>query len=139
MFIKPKAQSLGRDIYWNPILPNHPSTAKCLCIYYYSFRLGNGTTETNWHPKPIYLLDNQKPNPPIAGVACGGRHTMVWLTNGNVFSFGNNFYAQLGYDFKEQNYKENQVVFKVIFISYKSFYRIYIYLNLTIIPRKNID
>ncbi|XP_076102267.1 uncharacterized protein LOC143071676 isoform X3 [Mytilus galloprovincialis] len=73
-----------------------------------SGQLGNGTTETNWHPKPIYLLDNQKPNPPIAGVACGGRHTMVWLTNGNVFSFGNNFYAQLGYDFKEQNYKENQ-------------------------------
>ncbi|CAC5359667.1 unnamed protein product [Mytilus coruscus] len=73
-----------------------------------SGQLGNGTTETNWHPKPIYLLDNHKPNPPIAGVACGGRHTMVWLTNGNVFSFGNNFYAQLGYDFKEQNYKENQ-------------------------------
>ena len=35
---------------------------------------------------------------------------MVWLTNGNVFSFGNNFFAQLGYDFKDQDYKENQVV-----------------------------
>jgi alpha-tubulin suppressor-like RCC1 family protein len=42
--------------------------------------------------------------------ACGGRHTMVWLTNGNVFSFGNNFFAQLGYDFKDQDHKENQVV-----------------------------
>ena len=34
---------------------------------------------------------------------------MIWLDNGHVFSFGNNFYAQLGYDFKEKNYKENQV------------------------------
>lgn len=29
----------------------------------------------------------------VAGVVCGGRYFMVWLFNGNVFSFGNNFYV----------------------------------------------
>jgi alpha-tubulin suppressor-like RCC1 family protein len=43
---------------------------------------------------------------------------MVWLTNGNVFSFGNNFFAQLGYDFKDQDHKENQVVTIVTSIVY---------------------
>ena len=41
---------------------------------------------------------------------------MVWLTNGNVFSFGNNFFAQLGYDFKDQDHKENQVVTSIVYI-----------------------
>ena len=43
------------------------------------------------------------------GVACGGRHTMVWLGDGHVYAFGNNFYAQLGYNFQQSNYKQNKV------------------------------
>ncbi|XP_069138593.1 uncharacterized protein [Argopecten irradians] len=33
---------------------------------------------------------------------------MVVLKTGQVYSFGNNYYAQLGYNFREKNYKENQ-------------------------------
>ncbi|XP_005091370.3 X-linked retinitis pigmentosa GTPase regulator [Aplysia californica] len=33
---------------------------------------------------------------------------MVVLSNGHVHAFGNNFYAQFGYDFREETYKENQ-------------------------------
>ncbi|KAK3097505.1 hypothetical protein FSP39_010255 [Pinctada imbricata] len=75
-----------------------------------SGQLGVDSTGTELEPRRVTLFENQAKggNPPVAGVACGGRHTMVWLTNGNVFSFGNNYYAQLGYDFREETYKENQ-------------------------------
>ncbi|CAL8250691.1 unnamed protein product [Boreogadus saida] len=45
----------------------------------------------------------------VVGVACGSRHSFVWTDTGQAYSFGNNFYAQLGYDFKRPDYKENQV------------------------------
>ena len=34
---------------------------------------------------------------------------MLLLDNGYVYACGNNFYAQLGYNFRQKNYKENQV------------------------------
>ncbi|XP_056448395.1 probable E3 ubiquitin-protein ligase HERC3 [Gadus chalcogrammus] len=45
----------------------------------------------------------------VVGVACGSRHSFVWTDTGQAYSFGNNFYAQLGYDFKRPDYKENQL------------------------------
>ena len=72
-------------------------------------RLGTGDTDARSAPTLIQLYSLQRHNPSIAGVACGGRHTFAWLSNGHVFSFGNNFCAQLGYDFRIKNYKENQV------------------------------
>ncbi|CAL8346786.1 unnamed protein product [Lota lota] len=45
----------------------------------------------------------------VVGVACGSRHSFVWTNTGQAYSFGNNFYAQLGYDFKRPDYKENQL------------------------------
>lgn len=73
-------------------------------------RLGTNVKELQWQPERVHLYDNNPVTlPDVAGVACGGRHSMVWLSNGNVFSFGNNFHAQLGYDYRSQNYKENQV------------------------------
>ncbi|KAK3601176.1 hypothetical protein CHS0354_004375 [Potamilus streckersoni] len=73
-----------------------------------SGQLGCNDTSTYWEPQKISLYSIQTTAPDIAGVSCGGRHTMVWLKNGHVFTFGNNFYAQLGYDFKEKNYKDKQ-------------------------------
>ncbi|OWF41330.1 uncharacterized protein LOC110462625 isoform X2 [Mizuhopecten yessoensis] len=54
-------------------------------------------------------LTQRAGRPEVVGVACGGRHSMVVFSNGQVYSFGNNFYAQLGYNFREKNYKENQI------------------------------
>ncbi|XP_033121866.1 ultraviolet-B receptor UVR8-like [Anneissia japonica] len=46
----------------------------------------------------------------ITGLVCGSRHTVIVTQEGKCFSFGNNFYAQLGYNFRMKNYKENQVL-----------------------------
>lgn len=45
----------------------------------------------------------------IVGVACGSRHSFIWTETGQAYSFGNNFYAQLGYDFQRADFKEHQV------------------------------
>ncbi|XP_047448526.1 probable E3 ubiquitin-protein ligase HERC2 isoform X1 [Mugil cephalus] len=45
----------------------------------------------------------------IVGVACGSRHTFIWTETGLAFSFGNNYYAQLGYDFQRADFKEHQL------------------------------
>ncbi|XP_029017501.1 E3 ubiquitin-protein ligase HERC2-like isoform X2 [Betta splendens] len=45
----------------------------------------------------------------IVGVACGSRHSFLWTETGQAYSFGNNFYAQLGYDFQRADFKEHQL------------------------------
>ncbi|XP_026177163.1 RCC1 domain-containing protein RUG3, mitochondrial-like isoform X2 [Mastacembelus armatus] len=45
----------------------------------------------------------------IVGVACGSRHSFIWTETGQAYSFGNNFYAQLGYDFQRADFKEHQL------------------------------
>ncbi|XP_031705563.1 E3 ubiquitin-protein ligase HERC2-like isoform X1 [Anarrhichthys ocellatus] len=45
----------------------------------------------------------------IAGVACGSRHSFIWTETGQVYSFGNNFYAQLGYDVQRLDFKDHQL------------------------------
>ena len=45
----------------------------------------------------------------IVGVACGSRHSLIWTETGLAYGFGNNFYAQLGYDFQRADFKEHQV------------------------------
>ncbi|XP_070542195.1 uncharacterized protein [Ptychodera flava] len=71
-----------------------------------SGQLGCGDRETHSDPQRVYLSEQRVK---VKGVACGSRHTIVWLENGKCYSFGNNYNAQLGYDFKVKNYKENQV------------------------------
>ena len=71
------------------------------------FRLGNGKKDAAQGAVRV-ALDNP-PRAVIKGVACGGRHTFIWLDNGKLFCFGNNFFAQLGYDFDVATYKNNQV------------------------------
>ncbi|XP_046350491.2 uncharacterized protein LOC124131328 isoform X1 [Haliotis rufescens] len=83
-----------------------------------SGQLGCKDLGTKWKPTPIHLPIEDRVE--IAGVACGGRHTIIWLKNGHAYSFGNNFYAQLGYNFKEPNYKENQLEPKLMkFLMYR--------------------
>ncbi|KAI3372475.1 hypothetical protein L3Q82_022961 [Scortum barcoo] len=45
----------------------------------------------------------------VVGVACGSRHSFIWTETGQAYSFGNNFYAQLGYDFQRADFKEHQL------------------------------
>ncbi|XP_067664696.1 uncharacterized protein [Haliotis asinina] len=83
-----------------------------------SGQLGCSDVGTKWEPTQIHLPTDDQVE--IAGVACGGRHTIIWLKNGHTYSFGNNFYAQLGYDFKEPSYKENQLEPKLMkFLMYR--------------------
>lgn len=84
----------------------------CVCVYLFNPRLGNGQKAIKDLPVEVKL-----PKPPnlkggdarIVGVACGSRHSFLWTDAGQAFSFGNNFYAQLGYDFQRADFKEHQV------------------------------
>ncbi|XP_075899954.1 uncharacterized protein LOC142899910 isoform X4 [Nelusetta ayraudi] len=77
-----------------------------------SGQLGNGQKAIKDLPVEVKL-----PQPPnlkggdarIVGVACGSRHSFLWTDAGQAFSFGNNFYAQLGYDFQRADFKEHQL------------------------------
>lgn len=80
-------------------------------------RLGNGERAVKKQPVEVKLpqelnvrgshLDGNFAN--VVGIACGSRHSFIWTETGQVYSFGNNFYAQLGYDFQRADFKENQV------------------------------
>jgi alpha-tubulin suppressor-like RCC1 family protein len=72
-----------------------------------SGQLGIGDTKTTIQPHLVQL--GVKPGTRIRGVICGTRHTFIWTEEGECFSFGNNFSAQLGYDFRKPDFKENQV------------------------------
>ncbi|XP_022105615.1 X-linked retinitis pigmentosa GTPase regulator-like isoform X2 [Acanthaster planci] len=74
-----------------------------------SGQLGCGDKETHLTPQRVRLPGEAKASP-IKGLACGSRHSVLWLENGLCFSWGNNFYAQLAYDFRIENYKDNQVL-----------------------------
>lgn len=73
-----------------------------------SGQLGVGTTETSPHPRPLHL--GMSAGTKIRGITCGTRHSFVWTQDGDCFSFGNNYSAQLGYDFRKPDFKENQVM-----------------------------
>lgn len=83
----------------------------CVCIYFVIYRLGDGEKAIKNLPIEVKLpTPNVKGgNAHIVGVACGSRHSFVWTDAGQAFSFGNNFYAQLGYDFQTAAFKEHQV------------------------------
>jgi alpha-tubulin suppressor-like RCC1 family protein len=72
-------------------------------------RVGCGDQDSHDEPICIKLYANQQRPPEIKGVACGWRHTFILLENGNLFSYGNNQYAQLGYDPRIKEFRENQV------------------------------
>lgn len=82
-----------------------------VCVLFFNYRLGNGEKAIKNLPVEVKLPTSHLNggNARIVGVACGSRHTFVWTAAGQAFSFGNNFYAQLGYDFQTADYKEHQV------------------------------
>ena len=70
-------------------------------------RLGNNDNKNYSLPQRIkfdVLLE-----PVTQAVDCGSRHTVVVTESGRVFTCGNNFDAQLGYDFRMGGYKQHQV------------------------------
>ncbi|XP_038560576.1 RCC1 domain-containing protein RUG3, mitochondrial-like isoform X1 [Micropterus salmoides] len=89
------------------------------------FAWGNGTSgqlgdgERSVKDQPVEVKLPQEPNfkgsdadvdvVNIVGVACGSRHSFIWTETGQAYSFGNNFYAQLGYDFQRADFKEHQL------------------------------
>ncbi|XP_032230239.2 uncharacterized protein LOC5505968 isoform X2 [Nematostella vectensis] len=72
-----------------------------------SGQLGIGSTNTTLQPHLVPL--GVTPGTRIEGVACGTRHSFVWTEEGECFSFGNNYSAQLGYDFRKPDFKDNQL------------------------------
>ncbi|KAJ8380572.1 hypothetical protein SKAU_G00013500, partial [Synaphobranchus kaupii] len=80
-----------------------------------SGQLGDGEKNVRDRPSEVFLSDRGSgPDAgqvmEVAGVACGSRHTFIWTLSGEIFSFGNNFNAQLAYDFRKMDFKENQLV-----------------------------
>ncbi|XP_064619706.1 uncharacterized protein LOC135483104 isoform X2 [Lineus longissimus] len=71
-------------------------------------QVGCGDMDSHDEPICIKLYANQQRPPEIKGIACGWRHTFILLENGNMFSYGNNQYAQLGYDPRIKEFRENQ-------------------------------
>ena len=79
-----------------------------------SGQLGNGTSETCLVPHPVKI--GVAGMFQFKGITCGTRHSFVWTKDGDCYSFGNNYSAQLGYDFRKPDFKENQVLtIKVVF------------------------
>ncbi|XP_061409735.1 uncharacterized protein LOC133343844 isoform X1 [Lethenteron reissneri] len=77
----------------------------------HSGQLGCGDSSIRGEPVEVQLVTSGcRGDVEVAGVACGSRHSLVWTRSGRCFSFGNNFYAQLGYDFQKRDYKANQCV-----------------------------
>ncbi|XP_062236164.1 uncharacterized protein LOC133933229 isoform X1 [Platichthys flesus] len=82
-----------------------------------SGQLGDGEREVKDHPVEVKLQQELEVTGSgtgvnvvdIAGVACGSRHSFIWTQSGQAYSFGNNFYAQLGYDFQKADFKEHQL------------------------------
>ncbi|XP_026198771.1 RCC1 and BTB domain-containing protein 2-like [Anabas testudineus] len=81
-----------------------------------SGQLGDGERTVKDHPVEVKLTQELNVtgsaadvNVNIVGVACGSRHSFIWTETGQAYSFGNNFYAQLGYDFQKADFKEHQV------------------------------
>ena len=60
-------------------------------------RLGHGNEESLSKPKSISQLFFER----AKGVACGSRHTIILLEDGNVYSFGKGDYGQLGHGEKK--------------------------------------
>lgn len=85
----------------------------CVCIFF-NYRLGNGEKAVKNLPVEVELPTSNLNGGSIVGVACGSRHSFVWTDAGLAFSFGNNFYAQLGYDFQTADFKEHQVTHLLI-------------------------
>lgn len=89
--------------------------SKCIFLSAFS-RLGDGERTVKDHPVEVKLTQELNVtgsaadvNVNIVGVACGSRHSFIWTETGQAYSFGNNFYAQLGYDFQKADFKEHQV------------------------------
>lgn len=86
-------------------------------MYVFCPRLGDGQKAIKDRPVEVKLPQRLNLKGPdadlnginIVGVACGSRHSFIWSDIGQAFSFGNNFYAQLGYDFQRADFKEHQV------------------------------
>lgn len=80
-------------------------------------RLGDGERAVKNRPFEVKLphelnvteSDTDVDHVRIVGVACGSRHSFIWTEAGLAYGFGNNFYAQLGYDFQRADFKEHQV------------------------------
>ena len=71
-------------------------------------QLGLGSTQSIAAPTEVDLA-GLIGSRVLAGVSCGSRHTVLWCTDGAVVTMGANFNAQLGYDYSQDDYKQNQV------------------------------
>lgn len=100
------------------VYPLHDGEEKIkLCFLSAFSRLGDGERAVKDQPVEVKLPQelNVKGSDAdvdvvnIVGVACGSRHSFIWTETGQAYSFGNNFYAQLGYDFQRADFKEHQV------------------------------
>ncbi|XP_068422589.1 uncharacterized protein [Clinocottus analis] len=77
-------------------------------------RLGDGARAVKDQPVEVKLQqvggsDAEVDVVNIVGVACGSRHSFIWTETGQGYSFGNNFYAQLGYDVQRLDFKDHQL------------------------------
>lgn len=72
-----------------------------------SYRLFNSSKDNCLDPNLVSL--RQVIDDPIAGVACGSRHSIAWTTTGHVVTCGSNFNAQLSYDYCIDDYKSPQI------------------------------
>ncbi|EOX92733.1 hypothetical protein QUC31_003788 [Theobroma cacao] len=57
-------------------------------------RLGVGTLDSQWRPKPIHCSSFQDQS--LKSVACGGAHTLFLTESGRVYATGLNDFGQLG-------------------------------------------
>ncbi len=59
-------------------------------------QLGNGDNTGVSQLSPIHVLPIQVSLTRVAGISAGGTHTLAFTSGGNVWSWGNNGFGQLG-------------------------------------------
>eukprot|EP00003_Mantamonas_plastica_P032032 TRINITY_DN855_c0_g5_i2.p1 TRINITY_DN855_c0_g5~~TRINITY_DN855_c0_g5_i2.p1 ORF type:complete len:436 (-),score=110.78 TRINITY_DN855_c0_g5_i2:38-1345(-) len=74
-------------------------------------QLGHGSLQRTFCRKPRFV-GNMMGKKPVA-VACGSDHTLVLLSNGEVWSTGNNFLGQLGHNDVKRRTKFERIQFFV--------------------------
>jgi alpha-tubulin suppressor-like RCC1 family protein len=88
-----KVKQISCGLFHTAILLNNGLVYTCgNNVYGQLGRLGNGTNDI---PNPKFLKIDQNIGR-VKQISCGGLHTAILLTNGQVYTCGYNFYGQLG-------------------------------------------
>lgn len=92
-------------------------------MFFLKKRLGLGSNVTEYIPAKVLLPGFN--NSGIQKLSCGNRHVILLFSDGTCYGWGNNFNAQLSYDYLQEDYKKNLVLSQRYYCYYIIIYMLY--------------